>query len=211
MENDKKSWSEIDIEFLKNNYSLKGSEICSIELKRNKKAIIAKARKLGIKGGKVRYKYSREMLEPIVKEAKSIRDVLSKMGLRAAGGNYQVINKYIKEYKLNIIHFEEHAIERIKKFSNQSSNRKTPLELCLIDNSTYDRADLKRRLYSEGLKKRECELCGQGEEWKGKKMSLILDHKNGVHNDNRIDNLRIVCPNCNATLDTHAGKNIKKK
>ena len=39
--------------------------------------------------------------------------------------------------------------------------------------------------------------------WTGKKMSLILDHINGKHNDNRIDNLRIVCPNCNATLETH--------
>lgn len=51
--------------------------------------------------------------------------------------------------------------------------------------------------------------CGQGEEWMGKKMSLILDHINGVHDDNRIQNLRIVCPNCNATLDTHCGKNVK--
>ena len=69
---------------------------------------------------------------------------------------------------------------------------------------------LKKRLYIEGLKKRECELCGQGEEWKGKKMSLILDHINGVHDDNRLINLRIVCPNCNATLETHAGKNKNK-
>lgn len=53
-------------------------------------------------------------------------------------------------------------------------------------------------------------MCGQGEEWNGKKMSLILDHINGVHNDNRLENLRIVCPNCNATLDTHCGKNNKK-
>ena len=42
-----------------------------------------------------------------------------------------------------------------------------------------------------------------------KKISLILDHINGVHNDNRITNLRFVCPNCNATLDTHCGKNKK--
>jgi len=47
----------------------------------------------------------------------------------------------------------------------------------------------------------------QGEEWNGKKMSLILDHINGVWNDDRIENLRIVCPNCNAYLDTHCGKN----
>ncbi len=210
MENEKKIWSEEDIEFLKNNYSLKGSEICSIELKRNKKAVIVKAIRLGIKSDRIRYKYSKEMLEPIVKTSKSIREVLTRMGLRAAGGNYQVINKYIKQYCLDINHFKEHENERIKIFSELSSNKKIPLELCLIEDSKYDRSDLKRRLYSEGLKKRECELCGQGEEWKGKKMSLILDHKNGIHNDNRFNNLRIVCPNCNATLDTHAGKNIKK-
>ena len=61
------------------------------------------------------------------------------------------------------------------------------------------------------LKKKECELCGQNENWHGKKMSLILDHINGIWNDNRIENLRIVCPNCNATLDTHCGKQKNKQ
>lgn len=42
-------------------------------------------------------------------------------------------------------------------------------------------------------------------------MGLILDHINGIHKDNRIENLRIVCPNCNATLPTHGGKNVKKQ
>ena len=62
---------------------------------------------------------------------------------------------------------------------------------------------MKNRLYDEGLKERKCELCGQDENWYGKKMSLILDHINGVNNDSRIENLRILCPNCNATLPTH--------
>ena len=53
-------------------------------------------------------------------------------------------------------------------------------------------------------------LCGQDENWKGVKISLILDHINGIYNDNRIENLRIVCPNCNAGLDTFAGRNNKK-
>lgn len=73
----------------------------------------------------------------------------------------------------------------------------------MVENSNYSRQSLKRRLYNTGLKERECELCGQGEEWMGKRMSLILDHINGINNDNRLENLRIVCPNCNATLPTH--------
>jgi hypothetical protein len=70
----------------------------------------------------------------------------------------------------------------------------------------YNRAQLKQRLYDSGLKPRACELCGQGEEWRGRRMALILDHISGVADDNRLENLRIVCPNCAATLDTHCGR-----
>ena len=51
-----------------------------------------------------------------------------------------------------------------------------------------------------------CELCGQDEIWFGRRMSLILDHINGVGDDNRLENLRIVCANCAATLDTRCGR-----
>ena len=91
-----------------------------------------------------------------------------------------------------------------------NDNNTIPLENVLVENSTYSRTALKRRLYKEGIKQRKCELCGQGEEWQGKRMSLILDHINGMNNDNRLPNLRIVCPNCNATLETHAGRNSAK-
>jgi len=83
-----------------------------------------------------------------------------------------------------------------------------PLEKVLIDGSTYDRGKLKRRLFDEGFKQRQCEMCGQDELWHGRRMSLILDHINGVGTDNRLENLRIVCPNCAATLDTHCGRNV---
>ena len=75
----------------------------------------------------------------------------------------------------------------------------------LRQGSGYDRARLKQRLYESGLKTRACEICGQTESWHGRRMALILDHINGIADDNRLENLRVVCANCAATLDTHCG------
>jgi hypothetical protein len=91
---------------------------------------------------------------------------------------------------------------------HSASRRGLPLSEILVADSTYHRGPLKRRLYAEGVKERRCELCGQGEEWHGRRMALILDHINGVGTDNRLENLQIVCPNCAATLDTHCGRNV---
>jgi len=152
----------------------------------------------------------KEKLIEVVKKSVTLAETLRGLGLRCAGGNYKTLNKYLKEYKVDITHFDAKKV-KIDKLSNFFEKTKTQLDKILVESSTYDRKALKKRLYVEGLKKRICELCGQGEEWQGKKMSLILDHINGIHNDNRIENLRIVCPNCNATLDTHCGKNNSKR
>ena len=87
------------------------------------------------------------------------------------------------------------------------TNNYTTLKRRLDDYKMYS-GDLKSRLYKEGLKERKCQMCGQDENWNGKHMSLIIDR---IHNDNRLENLRILCPNCNATLDTHCGKNSNIK
>jgi hypothetical protein len=84
-----------------------------------------------------------------------------------------------------------------------------PLDQILVQGSTFSRGHLKTRLYEAGLKQRICELCGQGEIWRGVPTSMILDHINGVSDDNRLENLRIVCPNCAATFDTHCARGRK--
>jgi hypothetical protein len=80
------------------------------------------------------------------------------------------------------------------------------LDEILVEHSSFSRGRLKERLYEAGLKRPTCEMCGQGELWRGRLMGMILDHINGVSDDHRLENLRIVCPNCAATLDTHCGR-----
>lgn len=146
-------------------------------------------------------KYKYENFKIVIEKSINYSDVCRNLNISTYCGNRNTIKKYIKLYDLDISHF--YTPKRVP-------GNKILLSEVLVKDSTYGHTtDLKNRLYKEGLKKRECELCGQGEEWRGKKMSLILDHINGTHDDNRLENLRIVCPNCNATLKTHGGKNIK--
>lgn len=136
----------------------------------------------------------------------SITASLRCLGLRAAGGNFATLRKLIASLGIPTDHFDPNWTRRAPR-----PKTATPLREVLVEGSHYSRDHLKRRLYDEGIKSRGCELCGQGEEWRGSKMSLILDHVNGVSTDNRIENLRIVCPNCAATLDTHCGRKNRRE
>ena len=151
--------------------------------------------------------WSKENLTKIISESETQRDVISKLKIRNAGSNYKTLRKYIELYNIST----EHFINSYDKIVSINLNKKLPINDILVENSSYTRTHLKKRLYDEGILKRECCLCGQDENWNGMKISLILDHINGVYNDNRLENLRIVCPNCNAGLDTFAGKNTKSK
>jgi 5-methylcytosine-specific restriction endonuclease McrA len=74
----------------------------------------------------------------------------------------------------------------------------------------YTRHSLKKRLITEGYMKHECVECGQKDTHNGKPLTLQLDHINGVNNDHRLENLRLLCPNCHTQQDTYAGKNNRK-
>jgi hypothetical protein len=159
--------------------------------------------------------FDRELIEKLLQEKNSYSEILEYLELPRNGGNcFTTLKSNIKKWGIDTTNFELKQKENRKNILKEANQgRKADLEEILIYNSKRNLSGnaLKKRLYDEGLKERKCEECGQSENWKGKKISLILDHINGDRVDNRIENLRIICPNCNATLDTHCGKNKTKK
>jgi len=202
----KKEWTEKDVEFLKKNYPIYGCEFCANELKRTKTSIRGKAQHFALNLECRNEKYNEIKFKKVVGESKSYTDVARRLGITTHCGNRNTIKKYIEKYNIDISHFN------FGISGNRFVSGKFDLSDILVENSTYNHTtNLKERLYKEELKQKICEKCGQGEVWNGEKISLILDHKNGHHNDNRLENLRIVCPNCAATFNTNGGKNIGKQ
>jgi hypothetical protein len=93
----------------------------------------------------------------------------------------------------------------------ESWRLKFPNELIFTKNSTYARNCLKKRILLDNLIYYKCSICDIGPEWMGKPMPLILDHINGINNDNRFENLRFVCGHCDSQLETYKSKNRIKK
>lgn len=153
-------------------------------------------------------KWSEDKLRKAVTISTSIRQVLNHLGLVEAGGNYSQIKKYITFYQLNTDHFLGQAANKGKKIFQPK--RKSLQELLTI-NSDAQSFKLKKRLFLEGIKKPKCELCGWDKKANDGRIPVELDHINGVHTDNRLINLRILCPNCHSLQPTHRGKNIKRK
>jgi uncharacterized protein YlaI len=202
-------WTKEEDNFLIENYPDNGPQWCGEKLDRTKGSAQKRAKRLGVKSKRVKSKYKEDDLVMVISKAKTLSDVLRSLNLRCAGGNYQTIKKYIKLYKIDTSHFEPEE-ERLKRLSEYNKGVIIPLDEILIENSSYNRRSLKKRLIEESIMTYQCSGCGNRGEWNGEQLTLQLEHINGVHNDNRIENLDFLCPNCHSQTATYAGKNSKK-
>lgn len=84
-----------------------------------------------------------------------------------------------------------------------------PIDLLLVENCKYSRRAVKNKLIKEKLISNSCSICGLGPIWNGDVLVMVLDHINGVNNDNRLENLRLLCPNCNSQTPTFCARNIR--
>ena len=140
-----------------------------------------------------------------IKTSTKYIEVSQKLGLTNLGANYKTIKKYINNMNLDISHFlsrkqlAQNARDKIKILSDEE----------LFSINSVDRKYIKKIILQKNLIPYECstENC-KIQTWFGKNLSLHLDHINGINNDNRLENLRFLCPNCHSLTETYC---IKKK
>ena len=151
--------------------------------------------------------WTTDNLKGAVETSTSYRQVIAKIGLRPTGGNYEQVKKYIKEEHLNTGHFKGKAWNAGLKGIGRP---RISLDEILVKNSNFQSFKLKNRLFQVGLKPKYCELCGWAKKTPDGYLPLELDHVNGDRHDNRLGNLRILCPNCHSLQPTHRSR-IRKK
>lgn len=157
-------------------------------------------------------KWTKEEFIEAVKSSTMLSEVLRKLNIHS-GSAYNMIYKYIELYGLDTSHFlngKEKQKAITKNALKKVEENKTNLDDLLVEHTFTSTKNLKNRLLKENRLNNVCSICNINS-WLDKPLSLQLDHINGNNKDNRIENLRLLCPNCHSQTDTYCGKNVKKK
>ncbi|MBI4261327.1 MAG: HNH endonuclease [Actinobacteria bacterium] len=146
---------------------------------------------------------SDEEVAEAVRRSRSYAQARVLLGLSPLGSN-QALKRRIARMGLDTSHF---LGQGWKRGDSTPPVPPRPLDEYLIEGRLVATSTLRKRLIAEGLKEPRCEMCRR-ERWNGKPIPLELDHVSGRREDNRIENLRLLCPNCHAQTDTYRGRNI---
>ena len=149
------------------------------------------------------YKLSDEQFVELLKKSSTISEVLFKLGYTVKGNSwgYSQVKRRMDDLNLDYSIFKgKSAVIKTNKLNNVKK------EDILKENCKHQRTVLRRYIIKNNLIPYKCAICGCTE-WQGKTLSLELDHINGVNNDNRLENLRFLCPNCHSQTSTYGSRN----
>lgn len=152
-------------------------------------------------------RWTLEQLKEAIKTSISIRECISKLGLVEAGGNYQTIKKYVEAYNLDTSHWLGQGYLKGKRHNYNSQ----PIEELMIQHGQRKHARvIKKYLIDNNILSYECSCCGISD-WLNKSLTLEIDHINGIPTDHRLENLRLLCPNCHSQTPTFRKGGLKNK
>jgi hypothetical protein len=141
----------------------------------------------------------------LVRRSRLMTDILLHFGLSPKGtGNYTTLKTYMRLHDIDCSHLI--ANRRVEQ-TRHLCRRHIPTDTMCTINSTYSRGVIKRRGLQEGWLTNACAICKLTNTWQGRQLVLVLDHINGVYDDNRKENLRLLCPNCNSQQSTFGARN----
>ena len=147
-------------------------------------------------------KYTKEMLESVVKSSMCVADVMRKLGVKRAGGSHSHLVRRFKFFEIDTSHFTGKGLSR-----GRPSPRKKPWQEVLIlrtDGKRQHAVVLRRALIEHG-RKYVCEICGLAPIWNGKELRLQVDHKSRNWCNDRPENLQFTCPNCHTQTEGYNG------
>lgn len=146
--------------------------------------------------------YTKKLLEEKVKDCYSFAELCRRLGLKPEGSNPKNLRKKMNEFGIDYSHFTG---KTWKNPNNPVYRNKYLPKLCKY--SSLSSSNIKALLYKLGLKENKCEICGLSE-WQGKTIQCEIHHINGDSNDNRLENLQILCPNCHSQTDNFRNKKV---
>lgn len=146
--------------------------------------------------------FTNEELITLLKQSSSLKQFIKKLGYKSTSDDvYNLVKEELSYRKINLDNFN---LKNIKK-------TKLKEEDILKENSNVDQSTLRKYILKNNLLEYKCSICSLPPFWNNNPLILTLDHINGENHDNRIENLRWICPNCDRQLPTFGGKNQKKK
>jgi hypothetical protein len=151
-----------------------------------------------------RFRVTEEEFVVAIRSSVSIASALAALGWPESGNARRRLRAYLGLYGVDASHFLGQSWSQGRRFPERSR----PIDVYLVvDGPRITSHELRQKLIAAGIFDHECATCG-GTSWQGRAIPLELEHKNGNRNDNRLENLELLCPNCHALTPTYRGRNI---